>query len=81
MKTLNYLNGAFCQNSTDVQNLENDRNQFHVWKSSLATLGIAFSDVMRVLAAVLLLGNVKFVENKEGVELDIDSGKGSYYSG
>ncbi|KAI8494719.1 TRAFAC class myosin-kinesin ATPase super [Branchiostoma belcheri] len=47
-----------------------DRYRFEAWRSSLSVLGIPFADVMRVLAAVLLLGNIEFVEG-DGLELDV----------
>ncbi|VVC29843.1 Hypothetical protein CINCED_3A016888 [Cinara cedri] len=40
--------------------------RFQSWKSCLGLLGIPFMDVVRVLAAVLLLGNVNFVDNGSG---------------
>jgi hypothetical protein len=52
-----------------------DARRFAAWKSALYTLGIPFSDVMRVLAACLLLGNVFFVE-AEGDDLDLEGQHG-----
>ncbi|XP_053606932.1 unconventional myosin-IXa isoform X2 [Plodia interpunctella] len=43
-----------------------DATRFHAWKTCLGILGIPFLDVVRVLAAVLLLGNVQFAESAEG---------------
>lgn len=43
-----------------------DAARFHAWKTCLGILGIPFLDVVRVLAAVLLLGNVQFGEGAEG---------------
>lgn len=43
-----------------------DAQRFHAWKTCLVILGIPFLDVVRVLAAVLLLGNVQFTEGAEG---------------
>ncbi|XP_050538527.1 unconventional myosin-IXb isoform X2 [Daktulosphaira vitifoliae] len=43
-----------------------DAARFQSWKSCLGLLGIPFMDVVRVLAAVLLLGNVNFVNNGTG---------------
>ncbi|XP_025419111.1 myosin-G heavy chain isoform X2 [Sipha flava] len=43
-----------------------DAARFQSWKSCLGLLGIPFMDVVRVLAAVLLLGNVNFVDNGSG---------------
>uniref|UniRef100_T1IKQ6 Myosin motor domain-containing protein n=1 Tax=Strigamia maritima TaxID=126957 RepID=T1IKQ6_STRMM len=53
-----------------VQNKKEDASRFEAWKSCLSVLGIPFSDVVRVLAAVLLLGNIQFIESK-GVEVEI----------
>lgn len=44
-------------------------------QTALATLGIPFADVLRILVAILLLGNVKFVDG-EGVELDVKGNNG-----
>lgn len=43
-----------------------DAARFHAWKTCLGILGIPFLDVVRVLGAVLLLGNVQFTENAAG---------------
>ncbi|CAH0584003.1 unnamed protein product [Chrysodeixis includens] len=43
-----------------------DAARFHAWKTCLVILGIPFLDVVRVLAAVLLLGNVQFTEGADG---------------
>lgn len=43
-----------------------DASRFHAWKTCLVILGIPFLDVVRVLAAVLLLGNVQFAEGGDG---------------
>jgi len=40
-----------------------DAARFQAWKACLGVLGIPFLDVVRVLAAILLLGNVNFVDN------------------
>ncbi|KAJ2944094.1 hypothetical protein O0L34_g18061 [Tuta absoluta] len=44
-----------------------DAARFHAWKTCLGILGIPFLDVVRVLAAVLLLGNVQFTEGADGI--------------
>ena len=44
-------------------------------QSSLAKLGIPLNDVLRVLVAVMLLGNVSFYESKEQ-ELGIQGSEG-----
>lgn len=41
-------------------NVSQDATRFEAWKSCLSVLGIPFMDVVRVLAAVLLLGNIRF---------------------
>ncbi|RXG59263.1 Unconventional myosin-Ih [Armadillidium vulgare] len=43
------------------------------WKACLGVLGIQVLDVVRVLAAILLLGNVTFIEG-QGLEVDIQGG-------
>ncbi|GAB6022561.1 Myosin 10A, isoform D, variant 2 [Chamberlinius hualienensis] len=51
----------------------NDKDEavrFEAWKTCLSVLGIPFMDVVRVLAAVLLLGNVQFVEG-QGLEVEV----------
>lgn len=54
---LNYLqSGDTCQNEAE------DAMRFQAWKTCLGILGIPFLDVVRVLSAVLLLGNVQFVD-------------------
>ncbi|KAG1680496.1 Unconventional myosin-XV [Nymphon striatum] len=52
------------------QNEAQDAARFNAWKSCLSVLGIPFLDVVRVLAAVLLLGNVHFVDSP-GQEVDV----------
>ena len=37
-----------------------DSQRFSEWRVSLAVLGIPFMEVVRVLAAILLIGNVQF---------------------
>ncbi|CAG0922262.1 unnamed protein product, partial [Notodromas monacha] len=61
---LRYLN---CGDVSQDKN--EDRRRFEAWKTCLGVLGIPFLDVVRVLAAVLLLGNVQFTEGQgEGVQ-------------
>ena len=45
-----------------------DAARFEVWKGTLGILGIPYMDVLRVLATILLLGNIEFVEG-EGLEV------------
>ena len=55
VRDLNYLNiGDTRQDETE------DAKRFEDWRASLAILGIPFMDVVRVLSAILLLGNVLF---------------------
>ncbi|CAL4058834.1 unnamed protein product [Meganyctiphanes norvegica] len=68
VRTLRYLNeGDIRQDEAD------DARRFEAWKANLGVLGIPFLEVMRVLAAVLLLGNVTFIEG-QGLEVDIQGG-------
>ncbi|XP_049273650.1 unconventional myosin-Vb-like [Rhipicephalus sanguineus] len=58
VQNLRYLNRG------DVsQNEAQDATRFEAWKTCLSVLGIPFLDVVRVLAAVLLLGNVQFTDS------------------
>lgn len=66
---LNYLkNGDIRQDEGE------DAARFQAWKTCLGILGIPFLDVVRVLAAILLLGNVKFIDAQE-LEVDVDGEK------
>lgn len=56
---LRYLQGGDTQ-----QNENEDAARFQAWKNCLSILGIPFLDVVRVLAAVLLLGNVQFIDGQ-----------------
>ncbi|XP_033150594.1 myosin-G heavy chain isoform X4 [Drosophila busckii] len=58
---LRYLRGDNSQNELE------DAARFQAWKTCLGILGIPFLDVVRVLSAVLLLGNVQFIDT--GIEL------------
>lgn len=55
---LNYL-----RHGDTHQDEAEDAARFQQWKTCLGVLGIPFLDVVRVLAAILLLGNVTFVDN------------------
>ncbi|XP_017068583.2 LOW QUALITY PROTEIN: unconventional myosin-IXb [Drosophila eugracilis] len=61
---LRYLRGDTGQNEPE------DALRFQAWKTCLGILGIPFLDVVRVLAAVLLLGNVQFIDGG-GLEVDV----------
>ncbi len=69
---------AFLQtglSSNDINPEEAAR--FAEWRAGLAVLGIPFMDVSRVLAAVLLLGNVRFEPrggSEEAYDVEIDGG-------
>lgn len=52
------------------QDEKEDAARFQAWKACLGILGIPFLDVVRVLAAVLLLGNVQFIDGP-GLEVDV----------
>lgn len=60
-KNLHYLSQA----SEPQDHETRQKALFEAWKSSLAKLGIPLNDVLRVLVAVMLLGNVSFYESKE----------------
>ncbi len=73
-RTLHYLSqGMEPRESQQVL-----ANHFEAWKSSLAQLGIPLTDVVKVLVAVLLLGNVLFYEAKNQ-ELSMQGGDGKVY--
>ncbi|KAF5298984.1 hypothetical protein FQA39_LY11616 [Lamprigera yunnana] len=63
--TLRYL-----QHGDTRQDVTEDSTRFQAWKTCLGVLGIPFLDVVRVLAAVLLLGNVQFIDGN-GLEVDV----------
>ncbi|XP_050306303.1 myosin-VIIa isoform X2 [Anthonomus grandis grandis] len=65
LSTLKYL-----QHGDVRQDVSEDASRFQAWKTCLGVLGIPFLDVVRVLAAVLLLGNVHFSDGK-GMEVDV----------
>lgn len=50
---------------------QEDMDRFNTWKANLGILGIPFMDVLKVFAAILLLGNVTFLEGN-GLELDMN---------
>ena len=49
-----------------------DAQRFAEWRSSLAVLGIPFMDVVRVLSAILLLGNVEFAPGAGDDSFEVD---------
>ncbi|XP_003739021.1 unconventional myosin-IXa [Galendromus occidentalis] len=68
VESFNYLNQADTQCDTQL-----DAERFRNWKSGVAVLGIPYLDIMKTLAAILLLGNINFVD-KDGA-VDIESGR------
>jgi len=67
IKDLNYLN----MGDTRQDEME-DADRFEQWRSSLAVLGIPFMDVIRVLSAILLLGNVRFTPRVGDDAFDVE---------
>ncbi|XP_062546068.1 myosin-I heavy chain isoform X2 [Armigeres subalbatus] len=63
-------NLRYLQNGDIRQDEHEDAARFQAWKACLGILGIPFLDVVRVLAAVLLLGNVQFVDG-QGLEVEV----------
>lgn len=57
-------NLCYLQAGDTLQDEKEDATRFQAWKACLGILGIPFLDVVRVLAAVLLLGNVQFVDGQ-----------------
>lgn len=66
-------NLRYLQRGDTRQDTTEDANRFAQWKTCLSVLGIPFLDVVRVLAAVLLLGNVQFIDGK-GTEVEVQGG-------
>ncbi|CAL8122354.1 unnamed protein product [Orchesella dallaii] len=65
--TLRYLK-SFPRLQEDAE----DAKRFFDWKAALGVLGIPYLDVVRVLAAVILLGNVQFVESSSCLDVDVE---------
>ena len=65
LRDLHFLNQGDTR-----QDEAQDAERFAAWRSNLAVLGIPFMDVVRVLAAILLLGNVEFHEGN-GLEVEV----------
>ena len=68
LSDLSYLN----RGDTRTDETE-DVERFNTWKANLVILGIPCMDVLKVMAAILLLGNIKFLESGAGLELDMNS--------
>ncbi|XP_046478520.1 unconventional myosin-Va isoform X1 [Neodiprion pinetum] len=66
----NLNNLRYLQHGDTRQEETEDAVRFHSWKACLGVLGIPFLDVVRVLAAVLILGNVGFTDGP-GVEVSV----------
>lgn len=60
VRSLHYLS----QGSEPTETVPQLQSHFEAWKSSLAQLGIPLTDVLKVLSAVMLLGNTLFYEAK-----------------
>ncbi|KAK2557261.1 Unconventional myosin-VIIb [Acropora cervicornis] len=67
VQSLAYLNRCSIPYNVDEEDYQ---VKFEKWRTSLVTLGIPFLDVLRILVAILLLGNVDFVES-EGADLEV----------
>ncbi|XP_028395364.1 unconventional myosin-IXb-like [Dendronephthya gigantea] len=67
---LRYLYNYPSHQQSEIELL---KEQFQTWKSSLHVLGIPFADVTKLLAAILLLGNVHFTEKSPRV-LEVQGG-------
>ncbi|XP_051174657.1 unconventional myosin-IXb isoform X1 [Leptopilina boulardi] len=66
----NLKNLRYLQQGDTRQDETEDAVRFQAWKACLGVLGIPFLDVVRVLAAVLILGNVGFTDGP-GVEVGV----------
>ncbi|KAH0946296.1 hypothetical protein HN011_002611 [Eciton burchellii] len=66
----NLKNLRYLQQGDTRQDEAEDAIRFQAWKACLGVLGIPFLDVVRVLAAVLILGNVGFTDGP-GVEVGV----------
>ncbi|XP_034940230.1 unconventional myosin-IXa isoform X3 [Chelonus insularis] len=66
----NLKNLRYLQHGDTRQDEAEDAIRFQAWKACLGVLGIPFLDVVRVLAAVLILGNVGFTDGP-GVEVSV----------
>ena len=55
----------YLTRGNSILDTEEEKERFLEWKINMAVLGIPFLDVVRVLSAVLLLGNVHFRSGTE----------------
>ncbi|GAB6025930.1 Myosin 10A, isoform D, variant 3 [Chamberlinius hualienensis] len=73
-----HLEGYSIHNLKYIKHKEShDKSEayrFEIWRNCLSLLGILFMDVMRILAAILLIGNVEFVEGN-GLEVEVKGHK------
>ena len=77
--TLAYLQSSNAQQNHFGETVATWEQKFVNFRHALTILGIQFSDVMRLLAAVLLLGNIEFDDsNSIGGELDVNGQNGSF---
>lgn len=53
------------------QDVESDARRFAEWRTALSDLGIPFMDVIRVLSAILILGNMQFQDREESFDVDL----------
>ncbi|TRY68528.1 hypothetical protein TCAL_13103 [Tigriopus californicus] len=67
VKDLLYLNMGDTR-----QDEAQDAQRFAEWKANLAVLGIPFMDVIRVMSAILLLGNVEFAPRATEESYDVE---------
>ncbi|KAL4708682.1 hypothetical protein ACJJTC_010627 [Scirpophaga incertulas] len=67
----------YLQSSQQWRAEPEDAARFHAWKTCLGILGIPFLDVVRVLAAVLLLGNAQFADGAGAGACDLDPALGA----
>ncbi|CAH1398223.1 unnamed protein product [Nezara viridula] len=67
----NLHNLSYLKCGDTRQDEAEDATRFQAWKACLGVLGIPFMDVVRVLAGVLLLGNVVFVDSCGSVEVTV----------
>ncbi|XP_012154175.1 unconventional myosin-IXb-like dachs isoform X1 [Megachile rotundata] len=70
LESYNLKNLRYLQHGDTRQDEAEDAVRFQAWKACLGVLGIPFLDVVRVLAAVLILGNVGFAD-RPGVEVGV----------
>ena len=65
---LKYLNSGLAYSYSEEKE---DARRFQLWRSCLGILGISFSDVTRILAAILLLGEIKFITGSSPASIEV----------